>query len=549
MEQTYGQIRPQEARKKGTAVYLLFAAVLLLQILALVCLGAQKEEYHIDEIYSYILCNGYEADRISNREDIWNTWIRGSDLESFVTVEEGERFAYGKVYYNNSLDAHPPLYYFFLHTLCSLFPNTFSKWLALGLNIFFFALAQGVLFVLSRKIFGHSFWAVAPVALVGATRAGLDTAFFMRMYALLTLLTVVLMLLHYNMLQREKRWDLPACFAVTFLGMFTHYYFAILAFFMAACYCLRLLGQKKWKRLAGYAAAMLGGVVCVFLVYPAGLAQVTGSATNNVGNAVFGNLLNFSHLLLSISYIGWGALTGIFSSITHQPLISAAVAALTVALAAMMKKKLPREDFQPSGKLLILGVGLLLLSFLAICHISHQFTFVRYVYNLAPLLALILVYCLRWLTHRLPLSGRILSLGFVCLCLVSTFGLVRCGDSEYLLAEYAQTNDRAIALAQERPMVLVGRRRETFFPTANFVALSESTDLYMNDNADPAQVAQALEQADCARGVVFILLTDQVWTDGIDAETTLDGILAQTEDLSTYKKIGDCVYGMIYLSE
>lgn len=536
-----------ERGRKERAAVILFAAVLLLQLLALVCFGAQKQEYHIDEIYTYILSNGHDYDRISNRPDIWDCWVRGSDLSSFVTVEEGERFAYDRVYYNNSLDAHPPLYYFFFHTLCSFFPNVFSKWLGLGLNILFFALSQIALFFLSKKIFGANCWAVAPTALLGATRIGLDSAFFMRMYALMTLLTVLLMLIHYAMLEREKRSDLPLCFAVTFLGMFTHYYFAIPAFFMAAFYCFRLLRQKRWKRLIGYAASMLGGVILVFLVYPAGLQQVTGSPTNNVGNEVFWNMFNFRNTLRSIGYIGWQALGGIFSSITHAPLLTLLAAAATVAL-AFRKKGAEEDGFRPDGRLLGLGTALLLLSFLLISHISNNFTFVRYVYSLVPLLALILVYLLRWIVCRTRLNKTVLAVGLICVCLISTGGLVAAQDSEYLLAEYAETNDRAIELAQDRPSVLICRWKETFYPTANFVALSSASDLYMNSDDDPAAVAAALEQKDCSDGVVFFLLTDKVWTDGVDPTETMDAVLAQSDSLSEYEKIGDCVYGMIYLA-
>ncbi|MBQ9843954.1 MAG: glycosyltransferase family 39 protein [Oscillospiraceae bacterium] len=528
--------------------WLLFAAVLAVQLVCLFWMSAQKQEFHIDEIYSYILSNGYEYDRVSNREEVWNTWIRGSDLESFVTVDRGEQFAYGRVYRNNALDAHPPLYYFLFHTLCSFFPGVFSKWFGLGLNIFLFALSQTALFVLSKRILGDNPWAVVPAAILGGTRLGLDGVLFMRMYALLTLLTVLLLLLHHRMLSREKPWDPAACFALTFLGVFTHYYFAIPAFFLAAFFCLRYWMKHQWKRLALYAAAMLAGVVCVFLVYPAALLQITGSPTNNVGNSVFGDLLKLDNTLTSIEYIGWFVLVGIFGSLGYSLPLTGPAALLTCLLAV----KKPRQKdgaWKPDPRLFLMGLGLLLLSFLVICHISNYFTFVRYVYHLVPLLALVSGYGLRWLAARLKCNGRGLCLGFLCLCLVTCVAMAARGDSEYMLEEYAPTNARVQALSQDRPLLLVGRRRETFFPTTNFQVLCGSSRLFMNDTADPADIAAALEDVDTEEGVVFLLLTDKVWTDGLDGPQAMAAIVAACPQLSSFQKLGDCVYGMYYLAQ
>lgn len=45
----------------------------------------------------------------------------------YVMVAENERFDYATVYYNQTQDVHPPLYYFFLHTVCSAVPRKLYK--------------------------------------------------------------------------------------------------------------------------------------------------------------------------------------------------------------------------------------------------------------------------------------------------------------------------------------------------------------------------------------------------------------------------------------
>ena len=44
---------------------------------------------------------------------------------------------YKYVYDLQSYDVHPPVYYFMLHTVCSVMPGVFSMWQGIGLNILF----------------------------------------------------------------------------------------------------------------------------------------------------------------------------------------------------------------------------------------------------------------------------------------------------------------------------------------------------------------------------------------------------------------------------
>ncbi|MDO4742669.1 MAG: hypothetical protein Q4B04_01365, partial [bacterium] len=102
---------------------ILLIVVLVIQTTALVHMGFEKRGLHIDEVYSYILSNSHDSAKIIYENQVWTKWLSGDDFKKFVTVEKGEQFSYGKVYYNNTLDAHPPLFYFLLHTVCSLFPG------------------------------------------------------------------------------------------------------------------------------------------------------------------------------------------------------------------------------------------------------------------------------------------------------------------------------------------------------------------------------------------------------------------------------------------
>lgn len=190
---------------------LLFVVILLIQILALGYTGTHRQGLHIDEHYSYILSNSYDADRISNASEVWNKWVNGNTFYDFLTVEKGEQFTYQTVYENNAKDAHPPMFYFLLHTICSFIPGIWSPWIGMIMNILLILLTQVVLYKLSRELMGNTLLAIVPVAIYGGMQVFVDTALFIRMYPLMTLITVLLVWQHYHLLTKEKKFQQLSC--------------------------------------------------------------------------------------------------------------------------------------------------------------------------------------------------------------------------------------------------------------------------------------------------------------------------------------------------
>ena len=84
----------------------------------------QKQGFHYDEYYSYYSSNVTHGLAPTDR-----AWKDVSEIRSEFKVLEGQQFQYGFVKIMQSYDVHPPLYYMILHTVCSLFPGLFSKWL------------------------------------------------------------------------------------------------------------------------------------------------------------------------------------------------------------------------------------------------------------------------------------------------------------------------------------------------------------------------------------------------------------------------------------
>lgn len=535
----------EESMKKQKCVcVVLLVALLVLQLAALVYTGGRKKSLHIDEYYSYILSNSYATDRISHTPEVWNEWITGADFSEFLSVEPGEAFAYGRVYRNNSLDAHPPLFYFLLHTVCSLARGSSSLWLGLGLNIALTLATQILLFFLARRSMKSDFWALLPVAIYGGMGAFFDNTLFIRMYPLLTFFTVLTLLLHHRLLQKpESRANAAWCFLVTFLGIFTQYYFAIPAFFLAAAYCIFLLARKKWKSLAFYAGGMLLSVALVFVLYPAGIAQITGSGTNNVGKEVMSNLFDFSGWAGALRSMTRQILNLAFSGLTPGKWLWLALGGSAIVLSCFLGRKQEAEA-APHGGLLLCLCGIGAASVALISHISGAFVYVRYVYHLFPLFGLCAALLLQWVASKFRLKSWVLVAAALAILCSSTITFAAKDSCAYLFRSKASNYEKLLDAIGDRPVVILNNGT-TYQPTGLMGLILQLDRVYMANHSQMDDINAILPSGE---ETVFILLTDQYWSQGLDGDATMTGILEAADALSEYEKIGTCDFSAVYLA-
>ena len=208
-----------------------YIAVLMAFVMTLgVCLlfGMRKTGMFIDEIYSYGLSNSEYAPYLSDLKggELTDQVFTPEELDGYLTVSSGDRFAFGSVYYNQTRDVHPPLYYWVFNAVSSLFPGSASKWIGVGINIVFYLLTLFVLFRLVLLLFGSLDNAAATVALYGVSVLGLSTVMMIRMYTMLTFFTVLLALTVAKLLRgKTGRAFWPLLTLVIFGGMLTQYYF------------------------------------------------------------------------------------------------------------------------------------------------------------------------------------------------------------------------------------------------------------------------------------------------------------------------------------
>ena len=307
-------VKSTDTKFKITHVILVF--IIIIQSLMMIYVGTQKQEYYIDELYSYVLSNSYDTDRFSHADWIWGAWIDSDVLTEFVTVQQGEKFSYHTVYINNSMDCHPPIYYWVLHTICSFTPDVFSKWQGLSLNIVLFIAVSVFIHLISTKLFNSDIWALLPNILWGFSIFAVDSCMYIRMYMMLTVFSVAFIYAHILMYRKQiTMLKLMAIWVLIYIGAMTHYYFLVFSFLGVLLFSIYLLRRKDIKNMLVYGIGSLISVVFMFISYPFVFYQATGSESNNVGTEVTATLLNFnlwidrtiflirkSYLLLTYSY-------------------------------------------------------------------------------------------------------------------------------------------------------------------------------------------------------------------------------------------------------
>ncbi len=321
-------------QRKGILYRIVLSGIVIGVIVTMLYYGNKKEGYHVDEVYSYGLANSeylpfmhfgyhdynvkdwmkeyatgnafgdifknvvkdfnilkdcgfdfkssviyqdYLVAQANSADTKTTTWMSGEDYLHYISASPENRFNYASVYYNQRGDVHPPLFYILLHTICSLFTESFSKWYGLVLNMIFMLLSMKVLYKLCDRLYADKFLATLIMALYGFSSGFMTTALFLRMYAILTFFVLASCYLHlaladedFELTKRRRR----QIAIVTLLGFLTHYYFVIYAIGMAAVCSVWMLFRKKTGYLFRYICTLITTAVIGLCVWPFAIKHV-----------------------------------------------------------------------------------------------------------------------------------------------------------------------------------------------------------------------------------------------------------------------------------
>ncbi len=267
----------KKVKRKFIIMFLIIWAV---QMAAAFYFCIQKQGFHEDEYYTY-----YSTARTNGFYVEDGQWMDRETYRNEFVVLPGQQFQYGLVKLVQSWDVHPPMYYWVFHTVASLVPGVFSKWIGLSVNLLFWGINIVLLTYLAYLVSGRSErTALLAVLFYGLSAAAVSGVVFIRMYEMLTMFVLLCAVLHVRAMESItviKREKLPVLrslvpmAAVTYLGFLTHYYYFIFLFYLAAAFCIWLLwrDRKLWNCLR-YGVGQGTAFALAYLTYPSCLGQM-----------------------------------------------------------------------------------------------------------------------------------------------------------------------------------------------------------------------------------------------------------------------------------
>ena len=500
------------------------AIALVLAVIVGVCLlfSHRKSGMFIDEIYTYGLSNSHYAPYLTDAAggSLRDQTLTRQDFLDYVTVED-DGLDLGSVYYNQVRDVHPPLYYWLFHLCSQLTPHLFTKWTGLALDGLIYLLTCILLYRLVLVLYDSRYNAAATVALYGLSTIGLSTMVMIRMYVLMTMLTVLLALLVAELVKRPRPWLYPAVGLTVFLGLMTQYYFVFYAFFLCAAYVLYALCRRDFKSLGLFALCGFAGVGLLLLCFPACLDQLFAEKLVSGGNALE-NLQNTA---------GYSQRFELMIRPLHLKYLKAA---RYTAIAALLAVLLCCRGVLRAGKekrlslvstLIVLLPALLVLPLVTVISPVPEN---RYFYNLIP----ILVLCVSFLLHLLEAGlgevphGELCKNAAVLAILALALWEARTIPPDYL---YPQYRDYDAQLAPYAAGPCVYMTDDYFAPvTQDLLQLLAFDDVFLTGDADSEALDGYLADKASDHCVVYIDVSP-FWSSGFVPEEMLPALIESTD--------------------
>lgn len=327
-------------KSEGTTkkrVYIILAVMICVQLASIIYyFQFKKEGYHSDEMWSYGYANSYYMKDIFQDSQgnltYVGDWYDADILRDYIVVNEGEQFAYDSIYQNQIYDLSPPFHSMVLHTICSFFPNEFSRWFSFSINIVSFIIAMIFLFK-SASVLKNDTFALCCCAVYGFSMGARDTFIYLRMYAMCTAFVMVIV---YNMLRLLQKYrqngklcwsNLFVIISISIMGFLTHYYVVSYMGILTFCVCVYTFLKKEFKFTFGFGFTMLMAFVLSMVIFPAMFMNAENRVIEETAETAVMDY-NFKLRFLIISYYMLMRLFGIAISVYPSDVIPVTIGVL-----------------------------------------------------------------------------------------------------------------------------------------------------------------------------------------------------------------------------
>lgn len=513
---------------KKTAIFLTVLIVLSLTISTFFMIS--KQGFHEDELLTYNLANS------SKQLDVNGGWNTPEDFNEYLTVSPEHRFDYGLVYENQIIDAsHPPFYYALVHMVCSIFPQTFSKYLAFSINIFAMTGILIMLFKIAKIISKNNLYSLIATATFALSIACFTMTIYLRMYSTLTFLVLSMIYMNLKIYEQKntaKARDFIILGVITLFGTLTQYYFILFEGLTGLIMLVFKIKEKNFKDLRNYIIAVGIGSVLALCIYPFIITNVLG------GNRGLGSMEISVDLITIVTYVIYKICT-YFQVLAKDVFINqvwlfVALTVIALAFAVYMrfvkKEKLSRTAFMAFIPSLIYFIAISLLS---------PFNSDRYVMASLPLIVTLFVFIFLKIA-RLTKNKKLFYTVPVCIAIICAVGLIS------VKPYYTYGKKPELYTPQTGKCVFVGTAMLEWNKTIDKLALYDEVMIVQTDEFS-STLDEELEAFATDRGII----TNGKITEFMDGYMNNGGEKEKTDSMSALKtdeKLNNEEYITVYIS-
>ena len=393
----------------------------------------QKQGFHEDEIFSYGSSN-YKYDNVfrwfgyaeANQDILYNQVLKGNiidritnlikyikdpnqfpkdeilaqeiptfrtkeDALEYLAIQKEDIFNYFSVYYNQSRDVHPPLFYFLVHFTSTFFYNQFSKYIIFIINLIFFI---GTLFTIKKimKQLNHKELTIPTMILYGASMGAISTVMFQRMYMMLTFFSVLYLYYIIKFIKDDFKIKDKFFFVLTIIsGFLTQYYFCIYIVLIFIILSIYLLIQKNYQKWFNFFKPHILAAIIGIAFYPFSIGDIFFSyrdigSIDNKTNTFLENLRYYGEQIINLFSL-------------QNIIIILILALLIILIYKIIKKQLPKIKNQDKLNLavIILPIIIFIVIVAKIAPFLGENYTSRYIMLLFPIIAIASFYILTFI--------------------------------------------------------------------------------------------------------------------------------------------------------
>lgn len=511
---------------KNKKIIIILILIIVAQVVLKIAVDCKKEDFFVDEMYSYGLMH-YKQAFIFEEENFQENWHNKEYLDDYIVINENEKWDFTRPYYNQMEDFHPPVYYFLLRIATAFNIGNFNPWTGLILNIIIFILCDIVLYLIGKKLFKNKWYSLLLVFAYGFSKFSAENTLFIRMYQLLELEMLLLI-----------NWSLSNCYkkeldvknmimfaSIVLLGNMTHYYFVIFMLPIHILNIIRYIRRKQFKNLIKYVGIIIAIEVFITIIFPAYGGQLVG---NSDRTRKTGSLKVWTIRLINRSKMYFEIIDNNMFHLKVSYLIKG-ILAIGIVTAVIELIRNYKKKIRISRKINTIIIPTAFYLFFIIA--TSPYIDIRYILPMFVFILIIIMYFLKKELEVILKNKKIALIITSIICIIYPLMLWKNENMEYQytgnkeIMELIQTHeDIPCIYMYEHATVLKNRFMEDY----NYVRQFEQVYIMEKTKFSIEHLKEVIKQVDTTKGIMII-------ADEMEMYKKIDEIVAGIDEVNQYK--------------